>query len=119
MSPKKYCLFVDRKTETGLDIIGFPSDDFDSLKRVANGIVQLPYVSNVTIAPKNEGWPLWGSALYERKRFGGWDIFREERKFYEDLSDRLSDVDKRFLDTLYRGKGKEFEQLVEERSPRP
>ena len=118
MSPKKYCLFVDRKTETGLDIIGFPSDDFDSLKRIANGIVQLPYVSNVTIAPKNEGWPLWGSALYKIKRFGGLDIFREERTFYEDLSDRLGDEDKRFLNALYRGKGKEFEQLVEEKSPR-
>ena len=118
MSTNKYCLFVGRKTETGLDIIGFPSDDFDSLKRVAEGIVQLPYVSDVRIAPKNEGWPLWGSALYERKFFSGRDIFKEERKFYEDLSDRLGYEDKRFLNALYRGKGKEFEQLVEEKSPR-
>ena len=97
MSEEKYCLFITRKTVEGLDIIGFPSNDFDSLRRLADVTVQLPYVSDARIAPKNGAWPFWGSALYERKNFRGGNTFQEEWRFYADLTERLSDVDKKIV----------------------
>lgn len=117
MSEEKYCLFIARKTEEGLDIIGFPSNDLYSLRRLADVTVQLSYVSDVIITPKRDGWPFWGSALYERKNFRGGNTFKEEGRFYADLTERLDDVDKRVLDALYRAKGEEFRQLIEEMPP--